>query len=47
MLRLLTDPRIALDPTRAARMPGTMVWTLFDALQLREHADWLNMPEDK
>ena len=47
MLRLLTDPRISLDPTRAARMPGTMVWTLNDALALRDHADYLNLPEDK
>lgn len=47
MLRLLTDPRISLDPTRAAKLPGTMVWTLYDALQVCDQAEYLNLPEDK
>lgn len=47
MLRLLTDPRIALDPTRAARMPAILVWSLTDALALRDHADYLSLPDKR
>jgi hypothetical protein len=41
MLRLLTDPRVSLDPTRAAQMPAPLVYALGDALDLRDEADRL------
>ena len=41
MLRLLTDPRIHLDPTRADRLSAILVLSLCDALDLRDEADRL------
>ncbi len=45
MLRLLTDPRVTLDPTRVGRLSACMVWTLHDVLQVRDHAEYLGLPE--
>ena len=39
MLRLLTDPRVALDPTRAVGLPAVLVLSLGDALDLRDEAE--------
>ena len=41
MFRLLTDPRMSLDPTRAASLPATWVFALGDALELRDEAERL------
>ena len=47
MIRLLTDSRMSLDPTRTHALPAVMVWTLYDALQLADHADYLNLPKEE
>lgn len=39
MIALLTDPRVTIDPTRAAEVPATMVLALLDALDLRDQAE--------
>lgn len=39
LLRLATDPRIALDPGRMGDMPATLVIALNEALDLRDEAE--------
>ena len=41
MLRLLSDPRVALDPTRATAVPALLVLALNDALDVHDEADYL------
>lgn len=39
LLRILTDPRVSVDPARAGEIPATMVLALNDALDLRDEAE--------
>lgn len=47
MLRLLTDPRIALDPSRADGLPAALVFVLSDALELRDEAEAIAVDESE
>jgi hypothetical protein len=39
LLRIVTDPRVSLDPARAGEIPATLVLAINDALDLRDEAE--------